>query len=528
MTVSVGNATVTEGNTGHDDRERAGDAVARVDLDGHGRRDDGRRHGARPAATSSSKTATLTFSPGVTTVNFAVAIVGDTVKESTETFTVVLSSPTGGATIATGTGTVTIVDNDGAMLAAEAAPAGSAVAPLTADALAPVVAQAEACGAPRCRAQTSAASRSRSATSRPPARLDGRHGDHDRRDAAGLGLVGDGSRVAAGHMDLLTVVLHELGRVLGFTTDDADRFPVMTAELAPGEQLLLATSTTGTASTSDSSASTTGTTVTTTAGTGTAGTGTSGTTTTGTTGSSAATTDLATSEATTTGTTGTSAGTGTPTVVGGPPTTLTLTSTVAGSPVEIGNTVVNNTNVLAITVDGQTTYRTVDSVTSLSVKADALIVDVNQGSIAAPITYDGPSLAIVNSPVASDWTINGDGTGTVTGGGISSISFKNTTSISAGGPSDTLHGPSSDSNWTIDGNGAGSVAGTETGTETPTTFTGFENLTGAPDNKDAFVLEPSGALAGVADGGKAATTAWSSTASGPRSSRTPPTRTPGR
>src|SRR5690348_18200750 len=44
-----------------------------------------------------------------------------------------------------GTGTVTIVDNDGALFAAEAAPASStAVRPLTQEALAPVVTQAEA------------------------------------------------------------------------------------------------------------------------------------------------------------------------------------------------------------------------------------------------------------------------------------------------------------------------------------------------------------------------------------------------
>ena len=144
------------------------------------------------------------------------------------------------------------------------------------------------------------------------------------------------------------------------------------------------------------------------------------------------------------------------TVIDGPAAPLTLTSTVAGSPVAVGNTVVSTTtnpttNALAITVDGTTTYRTPTSVSSLDVKADSLIVDVNQGSIAAPVTYDGPSIALANSPVASDWTIKGDGTGAVTGGGIGSISFKSVTSISAGGPNDTLHGPVADSSWKIDG-----------------------------------------------------------------------------
>src|SRR5262249_24388810 len=119
--------------------------------------------------------------------------------------------------------------------------------------------------------------------------------------------------------------------------------------------------------------------------------------------------------------------------------------------------------------------------------------DVNQGSIAAPVTYDGPSLSVANSPVASDWTVKGDGTGTDSGGGISSISFKNTNSVSAGGANDTLHGPAADSTWTINAVGGGTVAGT--------TFGGFENLTGAADNKDTFDLQPGGAVAGVIDGG---------------------------
>ena len=40
-------------------------------------------------------------------------------------------------------------------------------------------------------------------------------------------------------MDLLTVVLHELGRTLGYTTSDARRIPVMQVALAPGERLSL-------------------------------------------------------------------------------------------------------------------------------------------------------------------------------------------------------------------------------------------------------------------------------------------------
>jgi len=148
---------------------------------------------------------------------------------------------------------------------------------------------------------------------------------------------------------------------------------------------------------------------------------------------------------------------------------------------------------LSVTVDGVTTTQPLDSVSGLDVTAGTLTIDAAAGSISAPITFTGGSLAIVNSQTASDWTLNGDGTGSVAGGGISSLTFSQVTSISAGGTADTLHGPSSDSTWTISGAGSGSVAGTS--------FDGFENLSGAADNKDTFVLDASGSLSGVADGG---------------------------
>jgi chitinase len=54
---------------------------------------------------------TLTFSPGDTSKTVTVAVVGDTVPEPDETFTVGLSTPSG-ATIADGSGLGTIVDDD--------------------------------------------------------------------------------------------------------------------------------------------------------------------------------------------------------------------------------------------------------------------------------------------------------------------------------------------------------------------------------------------------------------------------------
>ncbi len=54
---------------------------------------------------------TVTFTPGVTSQQFSVDVVGDAVDEYDETFTVTLSTPSG-ATVATGTGTGTITDDD--------------------------------------------------------------------------------------------------------------------------------------------------------------------------------------------------------------------------------------------------------------------------------------------------------------------------------------------------------------------------------------------------------------------------------
>lgn len=55
---------------------------------------------------------TLSFAAGETSKTISVNVIGDTVFEPNETFTVSLSNPTGGAQIATGTGTGTIVNDD--------------------------------------------------------------------------------------------------------------------------------------------------------------------------------------------------------------------------------------------------------------------------------------------------------------------------------------------------------------------------------------------------------------------------------
>ena len=62
-----------------------------------------------------ANTGTLTFAAGETSQSFTVAITDDNINEANETFTVSISSPSGGATLgATTTSTATIIDNDDA------------------------------------------------------------------------------------------------------------------------------------------------------------------------------------------------------------------------------------------------------------------------------------------------------------------------------------------------------------------------------------------------------------------------------
>ncbi|MFL6035275.1 MAG: beta strand repeat-containing protein, partial [Gaiellaceae bacterium] len=62
-----------------------------------------------------------------------------------------------------------------------------------------------------------------------------------------------------------------------------------------------------------------------------------------------------------------------------------------------------------------------------------------------------------------------------------------------GAGNDTVVGPSTDTNWNVTGAGAGNVG--------KVTFADVETLSGAPGNKDTFVLKVGGSLAGGVDGG---------------------------
>ena len=107
-----------------------------------------------------------------------------------------------------------------------------------------------------------------------------------------------------------------------------------------------------------------------------------------------------------------------------------------------------------MTVDGTSDSKALSSVSSLSVSGgsgdDSFTIDSTLASAGIAIAFDG------------------------------------------GAGNDTLHGPSTDATWNVTGAGAGNVGGVA--------FSGFENLAGAADNKDTFVIQAGGSITSV-DGG---------------------------
>ena len=109
--VSIGDVTVTEGASGTVNADFpvtltvASDKTVTVTAT--------TSVGTAGTSDFTTKSATVTFVPGDTSETFTVLVQGDTIDESNETFTVVLSAPTN-AVIGDGSGTGTIIDDDGA------------------------------------------------------------------------------------------------------------------------------------------------------------------------------------------------------------------------------------------------------------------------------------------------------------------------------------------------------------------------------------------------------------------------------
>jgi chitinase len=109
--LSIGDATVTEGDAGTTqvwlsvtlDRPASGPVIVKFAT--------ANGTAVAPGDYVAKKLTSLKFSTGQVAKTIAFTVATDTLHEGTESFTVVLSSPTG-AVIGRGTGTVTIVDDD--------------------------------------------------------------------------------------------------------------------------------------------------------------------------------------------------------------------------------------------------------------------------------------------------------------------------------------------------------------------------------------------------------------------------------
>jgi len=160
---------------------------------------------------------TLSFAPGVTSRTLTVTLLGRKTGTLTKTFTVGLSAATGGATLGTTTSTVSITGTS-AQVAAATAPISSAVMPLTEAQLQPVVVAAErmwaAAGASPAQL---AADRFVITTALPFGEVGFTDGNTIYIDpiAAGWGWNTSLALPSADQMDLLTVVLHEIGHTIG-------------------------------------------------------------------------------------------------------------------------------------------------------------------------------------------------------------------------------------------------------------------------------------------------------------------------
>ncbi|MEA2412291.1 MAG: large repetitive protein, partial [Thermoleophilaceae bacterium] len=195
----------------------------------------------------------VTFAPGTTTQTVSVTLLGRALGKVNKSFTVVLATPAG-ATLGATTSTVTITGTT-AQLAAGVAPPGSVAAPLTSGALQPVVAAAEqdwvAAGAdPRALAGVSFV-----ITTLPLGLIGYTVGNIVYIDATAAGFgwytglnrgfdqvgVALAGGAAAGRMDLLTVVLHEIGHTVGLPDGCAcgPYSALMQTTLAAGERRLL-------------------------------------------------------------------------------------------------------------------------------------------------------------------------------------------------------------------------------------------------------------------------------------------------
>jgi hypothetical protein len=258
-TLSITDVTVTEGNKG------TTNAVLTISLSAPATSDITVRvttvDGTAKAKTDYKALATtITIKKGATTATVTIQIVGDTVAEPTESFTVVLSNLTGQATLGKAVGTITIVDNDGKMLVASLPEQQvSDGAALSAGQLQPLVEAALAAWAARGAdpsvlaalsfvitdlggtgvAEAVGTTISLDATAAGWGwYVDPTPGTHDGFVRRGGVLVASAGSEASGRLDLWTVLLHEIGHALGYRHDTfapgSDLGRIMEGVLEPG------------------------------------------------------------------------------------------------------------------------------------------------------------------------------------------------------------------------------------------------------------------------------------------------------
>ncbi|HSP28230.1 MAG TPA: Calx-beta domain-containing protein, partial [Ilumatobacteraceae bacterium] len=234
-TLSINSVTVTEGDNGKGTVYATLTVTRSGDTSGSSTVSWATVAGTAVAGSDfQAATGTVTFAAGETTKTIRITIVADKRAEPTETFTVVLSSPIS-ATITVATGTVTIIDNDGALFAASAG-SSTSVEPLR-----QVDAQAMLAAAVQ---QWVAAGASRDALAGltivigdlPGRKLADTMGSTITidADAAGWGWNLTPGVPSPGRIDLLSVLLHEVGHVLGFEHTAGG---LMAGEIEAGTQL---------------------------------------------------------------------------------------------------------------------------------------------------------------------------------------------------------------------------------------------------------------------------------------------------
>ena len=238
LTVSISPASVNEGNNGTTTATMTVtlSAAAAVDVVVQVRVTGGTATAGSDYQAWSPVTKQVVIAAGQLSATFTVVITGDRTREANETVVVQIVGVTGGGATGVGnTGTLTIVDDDAKLTTTAAGPGADAVA--SADVsrvLAAAIAMWQAAGA-----DTSLLAGVSVVVAPLPAGVLAEADGTTIRispDAVGWGWSTSLDNVAVGRIDLLSVLVHELGHILGFEHTSTG---VMVDLLDPGERIAM-------------------------------------------------------------------------------------------------------------------------------------------------------------------------------------------------------------------------------------------------------------------------------------------------